>query len=306
VVLWASMIPIIPHSRLWFLLSGSLFVLGVVFIIYPGLKLGLDFTGGTLLEMKFDGAVEEANLHDTFAAFGQEANVDLGQLSVLRTTGGSFIIRSKVMTNEQHVALQEYLKMQLGSFTEKRFTTIGPTVGHTLKVRSLWALFIASLLMVLFITFAFRNIPRKLSPWKFGIIAVVALLHDITITVGVFAFLGAFTTFEVSTLFITALLVVLGYSVHDTIVIFDRVRENVHERQRNEPFPVTAERSLQETIVRSFNTSFATLLPLFALFFFGGESIKWFVLALIVGIILGTYSSIFLATPLLVVWKKER
>lgn len=306
------MVPIVPNTRFWFLFSGTLFVLGAVLIIYPGLKLGLDFTGGTLLEVKFDPStssgqapLEKAKVEDAFRSFEAEQGADLGEPYVLETAGGSFIVRTKAVSNEQHVALQEYLRTKIGPFTEKRFTTIGPTVGQTLKIRSLWAIAVASLLMVLFIAFAFRNVPRKLNPWKFGIIAVVALLHDVTITIGVFAFLGIFTTFEVNTLFVTALLVVLGYSVHDTIVIFDRIRENVREQQRNESFAVVAERGLQQTMARSFNTSFATLLPLFALFFLGGETIKWFVLALIVGITLGTYSSIFLATPLLVVWRRQ-
>lgn len=299
------MIPIVPNTRLWFVLSGMLFVLGAGLVAYPGLKLGIDFTGGTLIELKFEEPQEKATVEEAFRSFASERSIDLGQPYVLQTTEGGFIVRTKEVSNEQHLALQEFLRGKLGPFAEERFTTIGPTVGRTLKVRSLWAIAIASVLMVLFIAFAFRNVPRKLSPWKFGIIAVLALLHDITITVGVFSFLGTFTTFEVNTLFVTALLIVLGYSVNDTIVIFDRIRENVHEQQRGEPIDIVAERGLQETMARSFNTSFSTLLPLFALFFFGGESIRWFVLTLIVGITLGTYSSIFLATPLLVHWRKE-
>lgn len=299
------MTPIVPNARLWFMLSGALFIIGVVLIVYPGLKLGLDFTGGTLLEVKFDSDVEKTQLEEAFRSFATQSNLDFGQPYILQTSDGSYISRTKEVNNEQHLALQEHLRSTLGTFIEKRFTTIGPTVGRTLKVRSLWAIVIASILMVIFVAFAFRNVPRKLSPWKFGLIAVIALLHDIIITVGIFALLGTFTTFEVNTLFITALLIVLGYSVNDTIVIFDRIRENVREQQRSEPFEAVAERGLQETMARSFNTSFSTLLPLFALFFFGGESIKWFVLALIVGITLGTYSSIFLAVPLLVAWRKE-
>ena len=300
------MFPIVPHSRLWFAFSGTLFVLGIILIVYPGLKFGIDFTGGTLIELLFDQPVEKPLFAQALRDFGAAEKDDLGEPYILRTTEGHFIARFKDITNEQHVALQASLTEHVGQFTEKRFTTIGPTVGRTLKVRSFWAILIASIMMVLFIAFAFRDVPRRLNPWKFGVIAVLALLHDIVITMGIFAFLGTFTSFEVNTLFVTALLIILGYSVNDTIVIFDRMRESVFHQQRNEPFPVVAERALQETMARSFNTSFSTLLPLFALVFFGGESIRWFVLALIVGITFGTYSSIFLATPLLVYWKERQ
>ena len=300
------MFPIVPNSRLWFAFSGTLFVLGAILIVYPGLKFGIDFTGGTLLEVAFEKPVEKSAFEAALESFASAQKVDLGQPYVLRTTGGQFIARFKDITNEQHIALQAFLTEHAGTFTEKRFTTIGPTVGRTLKVRSFWAILIASIMMVLFIAFAFRDVPRRLNPWKFGVIAVLALLHDIVITMGIFAFLSTFTSFEVNTLFVTALLIILGYSVNDTIVIFDRIRENVFHQQRNEPFPIVAERALQETMARSFNTSFSTLLPLFALVLFGGESIRWFVLALIVGITFGTYSSIFLATPLLVFWKERQ
>jgi len=167
------------------------------------------------------------------------------------------------------------------------------------------ALSIAACAIVLYIAFAFRRVPRRLSPWRFGIIAVITLLHDVLITVGIFVIISQITTFEFDTLFITALLTILGYSVNDTIVIFDRIRDNLALQHRNEEFEAVAERSLHQSIRRSINTSVSTLIMLCSLFFLGSESVKWFVLTLIVGAVIGTYSSIFIATPLLVYWKKK-
>jgi len=299
------MLQITQQSRFWFTVSSVLVALGLVLLVYPGLKLGIDFTGGTLLELSFNEEVAKEELDTALATFASEENVETGIPYILRTSEGGYIIRIRDITNEQHLALQTSLEDQLGSFTEHRFTTIGPTVGDTLKIRSFWALATAAIVMVLYIAFAFRNIPRKLNPWKFGVIAVIALLHDIIITLGVFVLVGMFTSFEVDTLFISALLIILGYSVNDTIVIFDRVRENIFNQERGDSFDVVAERGLQQSIARSMNTSLSTIIPLIALFFLGAESIRWFVLTLIVGLLIGTYSSLFLATPLLVHWRKR-
>jgi preprotein translocase subunit SecF len=296
---------ITKNTRLWFTLSILLVGTSLVLLLYPGLKLGIDFTGGTLIELSFDEGAEKSQVEEAFASFATANEIDTGQPFILKTSEGGFIIRIKEITNEAHVTLQSHLTETIGAFTEQRFTTIGPTVGETLKSRSLWALITAATVMVLYIAFAFRNIPRKLNPWKFGIIAVIALLHDILITLGIFVLVGMFTSFEVNTLFITALLIILGYSVNDTIVVFDRVRENVFHQDRGDSFQVVAERGLQQSIARSINTSLSTLIPLFALYFFGAESIQWFVLTLIVGLAIGTYSSLFLATPLLVYWRKR-
>jgi len=297
---------ITKNTRLWFAFSGILVFVSLVLLITPSLKLGIDFTGGTLIEMVFEEDAQKETLDMALRTFGVEEEINIGIPVIQKTKTGGFIVRIKDITNEQHLALQDHIRTEVGSFTEKRFTTIGPTVGNTLKVRSIWALITAAIVMVLYIAFAFRNIPRKLNPWKFGIIAVIALVHDIVITLGVFVLVGQFTTFEVNTLFISALLIILGYSVNDTIVIFDRVRENVFHQERSDSFAEVAERGLRQSIARSINTSLSTLIPLFALFFLGSESIRWFVLTLIVGLAIGTYSSLFLATPLLVFWRKKK
>ena len=300
------MLTIVSNSRIWFTLSIVLVAAAIILLIVPGLKLGIDFTGGTLIDVTFEQEVNKEGLESSLVAFGGENEIDLGQPYVLRTAEGGYIIRIKDITNDQHVALQQYWEANHGAFTETRFTTIGPTVGNSLKTRSVWAVLVAAVMMVLYIAFAFRNIPRKLSPWRFGVVAVIALIHDLLITIGAFALIGQFTSFEVNTLFVSALLIILGYSVNDTIVIFDRVRENVFEQNRGDTFDVVAERGLTQSIARSVNTSLSTLIPLCALFVFGAESIRWFVLTLIIGLAIGTYSSLFLATPLLVFWRQRK
>ncbi len=229
----------------------------------------------------------------------------LGNVALATTKDSTVLMRFRDISNEEHLALLAHLKKEIGTFKELDYTTIGPTVGESLKRKSVLALGLASIMIVVYIAFAFRKIPKRLSPWRFGIIAVGTLLHDVLITAGVFVIISRFTTFEFDTLFITALLTILGYSVNDTIVVFDRIRDNVNEQLRKEEFAAVADRSLNQSITRSVYTSFSTIIMLLALYFLGPESIRWFVLTLILGIFLGTYSSIFLATPLLVYWKKR-
>lgn len=284
-------------------LSSALVLTSIVLLFTPGPKLSIDFTGGTLLEL---GIPAEATAEDINAAIATfESDPALGNVSTTMTKDKSVLLRMRDISNEEHLAFLAHMRGELGQVRELQYTTIGPTVGASLKKRSVWALTIASVAIVLYIAFAFRKIPRKLSPLRFGIIAVITLLHDVLITVGVFVLISHTTTFEFDTLFITALLTILGYSVNDTIVIFDRIRDNLAEQGRKEDFATVADRSLGQSITRSINTSFSTLIMLSCLFILGSESIRWFVLALIVGTVIGTYSSIFLATPLLVYWKKK-
>ena len=202
--------------------------------------------------------------------------------------------------NETHDKILENLQKKFGAFTENRFTTIGPVVGETLKRRAVLAVIIAMIVIVLYIAFAFRKVPKRVSPWKFGVCAIVALFHDVLIPVGIFAVFQ----FEVDALFITAILTVLGFSVHDTIVVFDRIRENLKYQSRDETFAHVANKSMTQTMARSINTSVTTLIALLALLLFGSASIFHFVLVLVIGITVGTYSSIFIASPLLVMWQK--
>jgi preprotein translocase subunit SecF len=238
----------------------------------------------------------------SFTASG--ANVAGANLSQTRT--GSWFVRTETLNNDQHTALVSHLDATLGDVTELQYTTIGPTVGASLKQRAFWALLAATIAIVLYLAATFRKIPKSLSPWMFGINAIIAVIHDISITVGIFTILSWYTTFQIDTLFVTALLSIMGYSVSDTIVIFDRVRDNlVEEGKRVQDFTELADRSLRQSFMRTINTGLGALIMLCALFFFGTESIRWFILALIIGTVIGTYSSYFVATPLLVFWKSR-
>jgi len=285
-------------------LSAVLVIVSIGLLFNPGLKLSIDFTGGTLMELIIPVEKTKGDIELAIQTF--ENDPVLGNVSISKTKEGAILLRMRDLSNEEHLALTEHLKTELGDIREQQFTTIGPTVGESLRQRSLWALSIASVAIVLYIAFAFRKVPRKLSPWKFGIIAVITLLHDVSIVVGIFIVLSQVTAFEFDTLFITALLTIIGYSVNDTIVIFDRIRDNLFLQERRESFEDVAERSLHQSITRSLNTSISTLIMLSSLFFLGSESIRWFVLTLMIGAIIGTYSSIFLATPLLVYWRKNQ
>lgn len=284
-------------------LSTALMLTSIALLFIPGPKLSIDFTGGTMMEISLPEGTEKSAVEEVLSTF--ESEVPLGNIALSQTKDNSIIMRMRDISNDEHIALQQHLRNEIGQVRELQFTTIGPTVGSSLKQRSFWALTIAAVAIVLYIAFAFRKVPRKLSPWRFGIIAVVTLIHDVLITVGIFILISQVTAFEFDTLFITALLTIIGYSVNDTIVIFDRIRDNLQEQGRKEPFADVADRSLSQSIMRSINTSVSTLIMLSCLFILGSESVRWFVLTLIVGALIGTYSSLFLATPLLVYWKKK-
>jgi len=293
-------------SKVLMTISGIAVIASVVLFFVPGPNLSMEFTGGTLMNFVLPAGKTKADIQSIVESFRTADDKSLGNFTLSMTREGNLLIRSRTLSNEEHLALLAHLQQKTGSaINEKQFTTIGPTVGETLKRQSIYALILASVGIVFYIAFAFYRVPRKLSPWRFGVFAVVAMIHDLIITTGVFVILSRVTTFEFDTLFITALLTVLGYSVNDTIIIFDRIRENMVFADKHEDFAVTAERSLKETIVRTLNTSITTLITLFCLYFLGSESIRWFILALIIGICLGNYSSYFIATPLLMFLKKK-
>ncbi len=297
---------LIKLSKVLMTISATAVVASIVLFFVPGPKLSMEFTGGTLMNIVLPAGKTKADMQSAMEGFRTADNKTLGAFTMSMTREGDLLIRSRTLSNEEHLALLAYLEQKTGgTIDEKQFTTIGPTVGETLKRQSVYALMIASVGIVFYIAFAFYRVPHKLSPWRFGIFAIVAMVHDILITTGIFVILGHFTNFEMDTLFVTALLTTLGYSVNDTIVIFDRIRENVAFADKHEDFAITAERSLRQSVTRTLNTGLGALIMLFCLFFFGSESIHWFMLALIVGTFLGTYSSFFVATPLLVFLRKK-
>jgi preprotein translocase subunit SecF len=294
-----SYMKIIPKSKIWFLISITLVVASIVLLFMGGLKLGIDFSSGTLVEFSFKDKPSIEQFTSSFDAIGKS-----GQK--ITETDDGFIVRAHEFTPQDKDALMANLKENGFSFEIERSVSVGPTVGKVFKKQALTALIVAIIAIILFIAFSFRKVPKHISPWKFGISAIIALVHDVLITIGVFALLGLIYDIEIDALFITALLTVMGFSVHDTIVVFDRLRENLKKEQSLKRFSNVAEKALQDTMARSINTSVSTIIVLLALLFLGSETLFFFLLALIVGIIAGTWSSIFIATPLLVAWQNKK
>lgn len=313
---------IIENTKLWFGISGTFIAMSLIALMVFGLKLGIDFNGGTLLDLSFEKSITSEELKSEFKNIQEVLNTETGEKNsgsqelalqsgkkpldlehsrIVPTGENQFIVNMEHIDNETHDILIERLQKKFGIITENRFTTIGPVVGETLKKRAVIAVMVAMAMIVLYIAFAFRKVPQRVSPWKFGLCAIVALMHDVLIPIGVFSIFR----FEVDALFITAILTVLGFSVHDTIVVFDRIRENLKYQERDETFAKLANKSMTQTMARSINTSLTTLITLVALLLFGSASIFHFILVLVIGIIVGTYSSIFIASPLLVLWQKK-
>lgn len=294
---------IIQKRNIWLTASGLLFVIFASSLFIWGLKYGIDFTGGSLLEVKFTGA--RPSVSQIEAALGE---LKLNSLSIQPVGEQDIMLKFQETAEETHQAalskLNELVKKENGNnyIEEQRFESVGPSIGAELKAKSFWAIFFALIAMLSYITYVFRKVSKPVASWKYGSAAIIAMFHDVVITMGVFAFLGHFYGIEINTAFVAAVLTVLGYSVHDTIVVFDRLRENLPKS--NEDFEGTVNTSLNQTIVRSLNTSLTVLLVLASVIIFGGASIRTFALALAIGIFIGTYSSIFVASPILVVWEK--
>jgi preprotein translocase subunit SecF len=290
---------VVKYRKLFYTLSIIL-IAGCLFAMtYWGFNLGIDFKGGSIIEIEYSGT--RPNQDDIVNAISP-----LKLESSVRPTGDlGYIIRMKSIDQVEKTNLVKVLKFDGKSeFIEKRFDSIGPVLGVEALRKSMVSIVLVLLAIVLFIAYAFRKVSEPISSWKYGFVAVIALFHDVIIPTGVFSILGHFKGYEVDTLFVTALLVVLGFSVHDTIVVFDRVRENLSHASAKKPFMEIVGESISQTFTRSINTSLTTLLALVVLYFVGGESTQHFSLALIIGIIAGTYSSIFIGSPLLVTIEK--
>lgn len=290
----------IKNQKYFLTLSAILLLSGIIAFFVWGLKPGIDFTGGTLMEVSY--SADRPAQNNVLAALNP-----LVERALIQPVGNTgFIIRTKNVDEITHQKMLSALTGQLkqgNEITEKQFQAIGPSISSELKNKSYWAIVFVLVAIIAYIAFAFRKVSRPVSSWKYGVCAVLALTHDIFLPVGIFAALGHFMGIEIDTLFVTALLTILGFSVHDTIVVFDRIRENLLKYTK-ESFELVVDRSVNQTMVRSINTSFTVLLVLLAVFFLGGQTIHYFVLTLILGVIFGTYSSIFVASPLLVVWQK--
>ncbi|OHA28554.1 MAG: protein-export membrane protein SecF [Candidatus Taylorbacteria bacterium RIFCSPHIGHO2_02_FULL_47_18] len=295
---------IITHRTIFYTISGILIAASVSALALWDLNLGIDFKGGALLEVSYvDTIPEKADIEKILTPIDAYASVrPVGEVG--------YLIRLREITEDEHIALLTSLSFGgAHAATEVRFDSIGPLLGKEAALKSLLAIALVIICIVLFITYAFRKVSEPVSSWKYGIITIVALLHDVLIPVGVFAYLGHFAGVEIDTLFVTALLVVLGFSVHDTIVVFDRVRENLrlnHTEHLQKPFEQVVGEGISATLGRSINTSLTTIIALIVLYFIGPVSTQYFSLALIIGIIAGTYSSICIASPLLVTVEKRQ
>lgn len=291
---------IIRHRNFFFGLTGAIVLAALISLAVFGLKPGTDFTGGTLVQVTYQqGRPDAQTLSHALDAAG------FSGYSLREANANDYILRSGNLTNDQRSGMPQILSIN-GAYpaTIDQMNEVGPTIGLELRNKALIALVLVLGCILLFIAFAFRHVSRPVSSWVYGLIALITLVHDVIVPVGFYAALGHFGGAQVDTLFVTAVLTVLGFSIHDTIVVFDRTRENLRvndEKGRREPFDETAGRSLSQTFVRSVNTSLTVVLTLIILCVLGPASTRDFALTLLVGIIAGTYSSIFLATPLLTV-----
>ncbi len=361
---------IINKTKIWYSISGLLILLSIVSLIIFGLNLGIDFTGGSMMDISFN----QANRPSIKEIRESLSDFKLANLKIQPTGEKAYIIRMQNIDEETHQAILKNLnkdfkvqdnqdntdinnssttdkqldnpsdknlekskpqvvqvksdanphndvqvkavavnnnsideknKDKESAITENRFDSIGPVIGEELKTKSIWAMIIVLIAIVLYIAYVFRKVSKPVESWKYGISAIAALAHDIIIIMGVFSVLGYFLGVEIDSFFISAILTILGFSVNDTIVTFDRIRENLHKKQ-DLTFKELINLSINETLTRSLNTSLTTFMVLLSVFVFGGETIKFFILALMLGIIIGTYSSIFIASPLLLFWYRRK
>ena len=289
---------IIGKKYLYFLISLIVIIPGIVSLILFGLNLSIDFTGGSLITVSVPKQATQDDASKVSAILQKEGL----KVSSSDTTGNLVRVRTQTMDQKENSRFVSDLSSIKGAKQEE-FQSIGPTIGAETTTNATAAVGLASLFIVLYITWSFRKIPKPASSLRFGICAVIALIHDVLVVIGLFAIFGHFFGVEIDSLFVTALLTIIGFSVHDTIVVFDRIRENL-KRVSGLSFDRVVNESILQTLDRSLNTSLTVVLVLIALLLFGGESIRWFVVALLVGVISGTYSSIFNASPLLVLWQE--
>lgn len=291
---------IIKRKNLFFLLSGLLIIGSVIVLFKFGLKLATDFTGGTIVE------VEYPNGRPIIRVIQEElSNLNLGPIAVQEAGQPGYLLRLRDINNLEHAELSTTLNRLAGAgqiMEEKRFSSVGPVLGQELARKGIIATVIVVIMILVYITLVFRKSSRPVQSWKYALISIAKLVHDLIIPLGIFAWLGYFRGVEADALSVAAGLTIMGLSVNDTIVVFDRIRENL-KRRVQEPFAETVGHSLTETLTRSINTSITVILVLLAIFLYGAESTKYFALLLCLGMVVVTYSSIFVAAPLLVSWE---
>ncbi len=278
----------------------AIFMVAASFMLVSkfGIKKGIDFTGGTVIEVSYATSSVPAIDVALFEEKGVKA---------FKTSATSYKFISSASFEETDKALRGTLDTVKNPFTVTQVNTVGPTMGKEMTKKAIIAIIVVVIAILSFIAFAFREVSRPVASWKYGIVAMVTIVHDIIIPTGVYAYLSHFYGAEVDTLFVVALLTVMAVTISDKIVVFDRIRENLkNEGTKKKSFDEIVGNSLAQTFTRSVNTSLTTILSLIALYFFGPETTKFFALTLMVGIAVGTYSSIFVASPILTVWNKEK
>jgi len=289
------MINFTKYRKVFFLFSGTIIIASFILLFLFGLKPGIDFTGGSILEIEYiNNRPSNQEIKDKLKDF------HLGDFSIQPTGEKGVILRMKDIDQETHQRIVE----KLGEIKELRFESIGPTIGKELKEKTKVVIILSLLAMLLYIAFAFRKVSRPIKSWQYGIVAILILCHDLLIPLAVFSFLGKYSGIQITIPVVVAFLTVVGYAINNVVVVFDRIREIIL-KTRLETFEEMVNLAINQTLSRQLNTSLTTLFPLLFIYFLGGETLKYFALALILGIIAGTYSSIFLAGPVLVSWQKR-
>ena len=291
-------LPFLKYNKIYYIFSGILVISSLACLLLFGLKFGIDFLGGSILEIDFEKRPENSVIQEKLK------DLNLGEVTIQPTGEKGAILKLKDINEEIHQQIISRLQ-EISPIQEKRFESIGPVIGKELRQKTLILITVSLAALLFYIAIAFRKVTFPVSSWQYGIISILTLAFDVLIPIGTFALLGKLYNLQFNIPIVTALLTILGYTINDKVIIFDRVRENLL-KSRGVNFEELVNQSLNQTLLRSLSTGTCTLLVLFAIFFFGGETLKYFALTLIVGIIIGTYSSLFLAAPLLVSWVKRR
>ncbi|MFP4371410.1 MAG: protein translocase subunit SecF [Halanaerobium sp.] len=281
---------ILGKRKIWYTISLAVIAIGLLFLLINGLNLGIDFKGGTLMEFNFSDDVTTEDIRGVLEKIEIAEDSKIQQSESAGENG--IIVRAMTLESEEISTVDNAIKDEFESAEMLRTEMVGPTIGRELRINALLAMIAASIAIIAYISFRFE--------FSFAVVSIITLMHDVLITIGIFAILGK----EVNTAFVAALLTIVGYSINDTIVIFDRIRENM-KLMHKVPFVEQANTAVVDTLPRSINTSVTTLIAILAIYFFGGASIQTFMLALFIGMFAGTYSSIFVASPLLVSWQKR-
>jgi preprotein translocase subunit SecF len=289
------MIDIVSKRNWFFIISLFLLIPGIISMLVFGFRLGIDFSSGTVMTLRFSTTVDQAALRQQMSQLGY------GDATIQKTSEGDFLVRTKDINSDQKLAMIDGLKKGLSAdLTVRDLATVSPLVAGEVARNAAIAVGVASLFMILYIAFAFRKMPN---PFKWGLSAVIALLHDVLIVMGVFSILGWAIGYQVDSMFIVAMLTIVGYSINNTCVVYDRIRENVR-KGISKDFAVTVNSSILETIARCINCSLTVILTCLAIYLFGGVTIQQFIMALLVGVVIGVYDSVFVAGPLLVLWER--